>query len=100
MVVTGIPVRNWITMKIYRGKQVLIAALAAERRQGHSIGFVPTMGALHEGHLSLIRRARSDNDVVVVSIFVNPLQFGPSEDFSRYPQDLDADARLAGEAGA
>jgi pantoate--beta-alanine ligase len=69
-------------------------------RQGKAVAFVPTMGALHAGHLTLIREARSHGDTVVTSIFVNPTQFGPSEDFKRYPRDLDRDAALAGEAGA
>ncbi|MCX7967808.1 MAG: pantoate--beta-alanine ligase [Armatimonadetes bacterium] len=69
------------------------------RSQGKTIGFVPTMGYFHEGHLSLMRRAKRECDVVVVSIYVNPLQFGPREDFSRYPRDLQRDLKMAEEVG-
>ncbi|NLG83579.1 MAG: pantoate--beta-alanine ligase [Firmicutes bacterium] len=74
-------------------------AIAAARREGKSIGFVPTMGYLHDGHLALIRRARAENGFVVVSIFVNPTQFGPNEDFARYPRDLARDLDLCRGAG-
>ncbi len=67
--------------------------------KGKTIGFVPTMGYLHEGHLSLVKKAREESDIVVLSIFVNPLQFGPNEDFDRYPRDEARDASLAEENG-
>lgn len=70
------------------------------RQAGKSIGFVPTMGALHAGHMSLIERARAECDVVVVSIFVNPTQFGPNEDFQRYPRPRERDLELCGGVGA
>jgi len=68
--------------------------LALKRKQGRDVGFVPTMGALHEGHLSLIRAARKESDIVVVSIFVNPMQFGPKEDLKKYPRPLSSDLAL------
>jgi pantoate--beta-alanine ligase len=69
------------------------------RRAGRSLGCVPTMGALHEGHRSLIRRCRAENDLVIMTLFVNPMQFDRKDDLARYPRDLGRDARLAGEAG-
>ncbi len=77
----------------------LRALVRRARRAGDSIGLVPTMGALPEGHLSLVRRARREHDRVVVSVFVNPLQFGPREDYARYPRDARRDARLCRGAG-
>ncbi|GAC1419116.1 MAG: pantoate--beta-alanine ligase [Gemmatimonadaceae bacterium] len=73
--------------------------IADTRAQGKSVAFVPTMGALHEGHLRLVDEAKVLADVVVMSVFVNPLQFAPSEDFARYPRTLDDDSRLAAERG-
>jgi pantoate--beta-alanine ligase len=73
--------------------------VAGVRAKGKSIAFVPTMGALHEGHLTLIDEAKRVADTVVMSVFVNPLQFGPSEDFDRYPRTLDDDAKLASKRG-
>lgn len=70
------------------------------RKQGLSVGFVPTMGYLHEGHKSLIERAVKENDKVVVSVFVNPMQFGPTEDLASYPRDIERDCALCQDAGA
>jgi len=75
------------------------AAVARARAEGARIGFVPTMGALHAGHLSLVERSRREADFTVMSIFVNPLQFGPAEDLSRYPRPVAEDERLASDAG-
>ena len=78
----------------------LQSQLQAERQKGHTIGLVPTMGALHEGHASLVRRSVSENDVTVVSIFLNPTQFNDKADLERYPRTLEADCQLLEKCGA
>jgi pantoate--beta-alanine ligase len=92
--------RPTVAAPALRTKAELRSALTAARREGLTIGLVPTMGYLHEGHLSLIRAARAECDLVVMSLFVNPTQFRPGEDLDRYPRDEERDLRLAGEAGA
>ncbi|MDH7576688.1 MAG: pantoate--beta-alanine ligase [Bacillota bacterium] len=82
-------------MKLIKNIKEMQETVLNLRKEGKSIGFVPTMGYLHAGHLSLAQRARAECDVVVMSIFVNPLQFGPQEDFTAYPRDLGRDLELA-----
>jgi pantoate--beta-alanine ligase len=90
---------NDAAVTVLRAKARLRAALERPRREGLRIGLVPTMGYLHEGHVSLLRAAREQCDLVVMSLFVNPTQFGPGEDLDRYPRDEERDLRLAAEAG-
>ena len=87
-------------MQIVRTVSELRAWSRTQRNAGRTVGLVPTMGALHAGHASLIRAAAAGCDAVAVSIFVNPTQFGPNEDFARYPRTFEADCALAGESGA
>jgi pantoate--beta-alanine ligase len=86
-------------MKIYETIEDIRAGCRAARRGGRRLGFVPTMGALHEGHLSLVRAARAASDIVAASIFVNPTQFGPKEDLAKYPRDFDRDRDLLAKEG-
>jgi pantoate--beta-alanine ligase len=87
-------------MQVIETVAAFTKALDAERAAGRAVGLVPTMGFLHAGHRSLIERSAADNDVTAVTIFVNPLQFAPTEDLAAYPRDLDRDLELATEAGA
>jgi len=86
-------------MKVINSSAEIQSYCKSARDAGKAIGLVPTMGFLHEGHLSLMRRARSENDLLVVSIFVNPTQFGPNEDYKAYPRDFRRDSELASEVG-
>jgi len=88
-----------MNMKVIRSVKEMSKFSRQQLLSGRKIGFVPTMGALHQGHAGLIREARRKNDLVVVSIFVNPLQFGPNEDYKRYPRDLSRDSRLCRKEG-
>ena len=86
-------------MEVIKSPSEMQQKASAWRREGKVIAFVPTMGYFHEGHLSLMREGRERGDVLVVSIFVNPTQFGPGEDFDRYPRDMERDLRMAEEVG-
>lgn len=87
-------------MKIVTSIMEAQSTMLKYKKEGKSIGYVPTMGYLHEGHTTLIDQARSENDIVAISIFVNPLQFGPTEDLSTYPRDFERDCKLAEAHGA
>jgi pantoate--beta-alanine ligase len=95
MLSTGPESRKITLMEVLATVRDVRVWVAEKRKLGHTIGLVPTMGAFHEGHLALMRQAASECESVLVSIFVNPTQFGPGEDFERYPRDLESDLRLA-----
>jgi pantoate--beta-alanine ligase len=86
-------------MKLIHSPNLMYKLSVRAHREGKTIGLIPTMGYLHEGHLSLARQARGDTDIVVMSIFVNPAQFGPQEDLDKYPRDIKRDEKLARRAG-
>ena len=86
-------------MKVVNTITELQELIKHEKSQHHSIGLVPTMGFLHEGHRALLKRARQENEMIVLSVFVNPLQFGPNEDLANYPRDFDRDQKVAEEVG-
>jgi len=91
--------RSIYIMRVIETISDLKAIIRTQKNLGRVIGLVPTMGYLHEGHLSLVNMSRQNNDYTVMSIFVNPTQFGPNEDFDRYPRDLERDLKLAEAAG-
>ena len=95
-----VSVKSFIEMKVFQKIADMQNALFDERKAGKSVGLVPTMGALHEGHASLVRRSVKENDVTVVSVFVNPTQFNDPNDLKNYPRDLEADCRLLEQCGA
>lgn len=86
-------------MQIFRSINKLQKSIIGLKKKGKTIGFVPTMGYLHNGHLSLMRQSKKENDISVISIFVNPIQFGPQEDFKKYPRDFSRDEKLAKSVG-
>src|SRR3990172_623297 len=86
-------------MKIIKSIKKLTELIKKYKREGKTVGFVPTMGYFHEGHISLMRASKRECDITVLSIFVNPIQFGPEEDLKKYPRDLKRDLKMAGSAG-